>query len=315
MHTRRTFLKSASGLVAAGAWMPPIASASASKASASPAASPICVFSKHLQWLDYDEMAGVVATIGFDGVDLTVRPRGHVDPGRVEDELPRAVEAVQQAGLSVPMMTTAITDPSDKATERILETASALGIGYYRMGYLGYDDDRGVKASLDAHKSRLKELAAMNETFGIHGAYQNHSGTRVGGPVWDIWYLLDGLDPAWIGCQYDIRHATVEGGESWPLGLELLAPYIKITAIKDFYWRKDGDRWRIENVPLGDGMVDFKRYFDRVGRLDIQGPVSLHYEYDLPHEGTLSRSERVKKETIEVMKRDLSRLKDMADSY
>ncbi len=37
---------------------------------------PLSIFSKQLQWLDYDEMARVAAEIGFDGVDLTVRPRG-----------------------------------------------------------------------------------------------------------------------------------------------------------------------------------------------------------------------------------------------
>ena len=64
----------------------------------------IHVFSKHLQWLDYRGMAEAAAEIGFDGVDLTVRPRGHVLPERVEDDLPRAVEAVRQAGLRVEMI-------------------------------------------------------------------------------------------------------------------------------------------------------------------------------------------------------------------
>ena len=43
----------------------------------------ISIFSKHLQWLDYNGMAKVLSEIGFEGTDLTVRPGGHVLPERV----------------------------------------------------------------------------------------------------------------------------------------------------------------------------------------------------------------------------------------
>jgi sugar phosphate isomerase/epimerase len=34
-------------------------------------------------------------------------------------------------------------------------------------------------------------------------------------------------------------------------------------------------------VPLGEGMVDFKAYFELYKSLNIEAPVSIHYEYDL----------------------------------
>jgi hypothetical protein len=58
------------------------------------------VFSKCLQWLDYPGMAGITAEAGFDGVDLTVRAGGHVLPERVEEDLPKAVEAAEPAFMS-----------------------------------------------------------------------------------------------------------------------------------------------------------------------------------------------------------------------
>lgn len=307
--TRRDFART---LAAAGLGLPLAARAAAAPRPTQTTRPPICIFSKHLQWLDYDEMAEVAAEIGFDGVDLTVRPRGHVLPFSAEDDLPRAVEAVQKAGLSVPLMTTAITDPEDSDTEPILRTAQQLGITHYRMGYLRYDDDLGVAASLDAHRPRMRDLAALNAEHGLHGAYQNHSGTRVGGPVWDVWYLIKDLDPRWIGCQYDVRHATVEGGTAWPLSLRLLHTHIQTTALKDFTWAIRGDRARIEDVPIGEGIVDFKEYFSLIKDLGVTGPVSLHFEYDLPDPS--SKAER-KRQTIAVMRRDLSALRDlMADA-
>ena len=243
---------------------------------------PICVFSKHLQWCKtFDEMAKVAAAIGFDGIDLTVRKGGHIDPADVVEKLPQAVRAVKEAGLQVYMMTAGINDPDDPWTVPVLKTASELGIRYYRMGYLSYDKSQGVAKSLLLLRKKMAQLAQLNKKYQIHGAYQNHSGARVGGPVWDIWELVKDLDPRWIGCQYDIRHATVEGAFTWPLGMDLLKDHIKIIAIKDFQWGQQNDKWVPINVPLGKGMVDFDAFFNLYKKYQVQGPISVHYEYPL----------------------------------
>ena len=46
--------------------------------------------------------------MGFDGVDLSVRPEGHVLPEKVERDLPKAVEAIRKVGFSPFIMTTAV---------------------------------------------------------------------------------------------------------------------------------------------------------------------------------------------------------------
>lgn len=306
--SRRTFVHVA-GLATAT-----LAAKPASILAAKPAAvnRPICVFSKHLQWLDYKDMAEVVAEIGFDGVDLTVRPGGHVLPEKVRNDLPRALAAVKAAGISMPMMTTKITDPDDAITASILKTAQQCGVGVYRMGYWTYDKNKTVMQSLDALKPKMKKLAALNEQYNIHGAYQNHAGTRVSAPVWDLWELLKDLDPNWIGSQYDVRHATVEGGKSWQLGMKLVSPFIRSTVIKDFRWEKKDGKWKDVHVPLGEGMVDFKQYFKLVKSLNIAGPISLHFEYPVYDKANknLSQKER-RRQTITAMRRDLTALRKM----
>ena len=69
-------------------------------------APPLCVFSKHLQFLDYSSLARTCRELGLDGVDLTVRQGGHVHPERVDRELREAVTAMRAEGLEVPMITT-----------------------------------------------------------------------------------------------------------------------------------------------------------------------------------------------------------------
>ena len=179
------------------------------------------------------------------------------------------------------MMVTGIINPDDPETEKVLGTASENGIKNYRMGYMNYDPSKSVPENLYLHKKAIEKLGKINQKFSINGGYQNHSGTNVGGPVWDLYWLLKDCNPDYSSVQYDIRHAVVEGGVAWPLGMKLLAPLIKTTAIKDFIWGKENGKWRIIDVPLGEGMVNYDAYLKEYIRLGISGPVTLHYEYNL----------------------------------
>ena len=276
--SRRRFMKEA---VMAGTFAPVLALAGTNREHRIKPFN-ICIFSKHLQWLDYKGMAQTAAELGFDGVDLTVRRKGHVIPERVEDDLPKAVEAINSAGIKPLMMATDINDPDDPNTVKILRTASGLGIRYYRLGKYRYDDNKSITSTLKEAKPKIRDLAAMNKHYNIHGDYQNHAGSRyVGAPVWDLWELIKDLDAAYIGCQFDIRHATVEGGQAWPLHMKVISSWIKSLAVKDFRWEKQNNKWQAINCPLGRGAVDFINYIKLLKTLSVTGPISVHYEYDL----------------------------------
>lgn len=241
----------------------------------------ISVFSKHLQWMNYEDMAKAAAQMGFDGVDLTVRPGGHVLPENADTDLPKAVKAVRSEGLEVFTISTAIADPMDESNKRLLKLASQLGIKHYRTGWFNYDDQLSIAENLRQFKVWLQKLAELNEKFGIYGDYQNHSGTSFGAAVWDVWAVLNQINSPWIGSQYDIRHAKVEGAQSWPVGLKAIHPYIGTLDIKDFHWQKTDNSWQIKNVPLGQGQVNFDQYFKLLKQYDIQVPITIHNEYDL----------------------------------
>ncbi len=271
----------------------------------------INVFSKNLHWLDYNGMAGVAAELGFDGIDLTVRPEGHVVPERVAEDLPKAVEAMKKAGLNVHMIATAITNADDKFTEPILKTASSLGIGYYRMGWINYDDKKSISDNHGYFKSQMTKITALNKKYQIRGDYQNHSGLSFGSPVWDLWMILKDLDAEWIGSQFDIMHAQVEGGNTWQLGLKILKSHIKTIDIKDFIWVK-ADTWKPQVVPLGQGMVDYTKYLRLLKEYDLTGPFSMHFEYPLG--GVEHGAKQIsisKQDVMTAMKRDLDLFRKM----
>jgi sugar phosphate isomerase/epimerase len=242
----------------------------------------LSIFSKHLQWAPYDEMAAFAAGAGFDGVDITVRAGGHVLPERVADDLPRAVEAVRKAGLDVPMITAGIVDASSPHAESILKTAAGLGIRYYRWGGFKYSDDKPIPAQLAALKPRVKALAEINEHYKITAMYHTHSGMEVGAPIWDLWEILRDLDPRWVGVNYDVAHAVIEGGlGGWIRSFQLTGGYLHGVALKDFVWsRESRGKWIPDWRPAGQGMVDFSKFFEMLGRSDFSGPVQVHFEYE-----------------------------------
>ena len=137
------------------------------------------------------------------------------------------------------------------------------------------------------------------------------AGTRLGGPVWDLYHVLEGLDPDWIGCQYDIRHAVVEGGTSWPLGLQLIKPFVRCVDIKDFRWEKVKGNWKTLHVPMGEGMVDFNKFFGYLKKFHFAGPISLHIEYQMydPKDKTLTHEQK-RKVAMKYLKHDMDFLKE-----
>lgn len=314
MNSRRNFIKTtAVGLTGIGLAGQSMASGLLS----SSAKHPIHIFTKCLQFLNYDKLAEVLDKEGFDGADLAVRPGGQVLPENVKTDLPKIMKALRSKGIGSNMIVTAITNADDPLTPDILKTMAEEGIKYYRMGYLNYDSKKSVTENLDELRKTFEKLENINRKFGVCGNYQNHSGTRVGGPVWDLYHLLKDRDPEFIGVQYDIRHAMVEGGVSWPLGMELLAPWIHTTDIKDFIWEKDEKgKWKIKNVALGEGMVDFEKYFTMYKSFNIQAPVSIHYEYDLggAEHGKLNPTMN-HSEIYSWLKKDITFLKNQFNKY
>jgi L-ribulose-5-phosphate 3-epimerase len=243
------------------------------------------LFSKPLDAYDFDFMCECLVKSGIGGFDLTVRPAGKVEPEQVETQLPKLVDQAGKHNLSVDMMVTAILSAEDPYSERILKSASDAGIKYYRLGWFDYDLKAGILESLAKYRKELLKLVELNKKYNLHGGYQNHSGARVGGPVWDLHELLRDLPVEFLGSQYDVRHAMVEGTNTWIFGMRLISGHIKTLAIKDFTWTTINGKPQAVTVPLGEGMVDWDLFFKTVKEFNIPGPATLHIEYPLLENG------------------------------
>jgi sugar phosphate isomerase/epimerase len=245
----------------------------------------VSIFSKHLQFVQGAELAKAAHDLGFDGVDITVRKGGHIEPERVKEALPPLVKTLRGAGLEVPMITTDIVDADTPFTDDVLGTASQLGIHHYRFGGFKYAADKPIPAQLDAFKKRLEGLAKVNAKYQTTAMYHTHSGVGlVGAPIWDLHIMMKDIDPKLVGVNYDIGHATIEGGlGGWIASWRVTGAHVRGVAMKDFVWGKDDrGRWREKWCPIGEGMVHWDEFLKMVAASDFDGPVQVHYEYPLP---------------------------------
>jgi sugar phosphate isomerase/epimerase len=298
-QSRRSFLKTAPAMVGTTPlWSKEPAPGQAFKGK-------LCFFSKHLPQMDPRRLAQNVKRLGCEGVDLTVRKGGHVAPEKAAEDLPKAVAAIRAEGVEVPMITTGLLTAAEPTARPILSTAARLSIPFFKAGYYYYQF-RDVRKELEEASTAFRQLSELAKEQQIQVGYHNHAG-YVGAPVWDSVKMIEGLDPKWAGYYFDICHAVTEGGlAGWKIALNLVAPRIKMIAIKDFYWeRSPSKRWTPRYCPLGEGMVDWKSYFQALAQAGFQGPVSLHLEYDIPGATVAAQEEN----TLVAAQRDLEFIK------
>jgi hypothetical protein len=130
MLTRRDMISMAGQAALAAAVTRPCAAGAAAQPAAPSRRPTFCMFPKPLPELGWRALGGVVRDAGFEGVDLTVRARGHVLPERATEDLPRAVEAISASGLSVPMITTDLTSARSEHARSVLESTARNDAGH-----------------------------------------------------------------------------------------------------------------------------------------------------------------------------------------
>lgn len=239
----------------------------------------LCMFSQNAIRVPYPELGNIAQQIGYEGVDLTVMIGGHVDPRVMNVDLMRSFESIHGASLEIPIITTNITALGDSTVYPVLYVSGKAGVSMFRTGFWPYGP-APIQERLRQVRQELASVVSLAQRCGIAAAIPNRAGDFVGEATWDTYEILTGMDPRWAGHYFDPSQAVAEGGlGGWEAAFRLALPRLKAIALQDFYWQKAGAEWKMQMCPLGEGMVDWKKFFTMAAAASFTGPFSLHMEY------------------------------------
>ena len=241
----------------------------------------VCLYSKVLAKVDVLDLPMILQGMGFDGVDLSVEPGGHILPDKADYHLMPALEAFTGVNLDVPMLTTSLTHPQDKETQEVLGLANFIGVPYFRPGHWKCTGSPEIEMQLPMVLRDMANMAQLGRytkmAMGVHNFMEGAEGASVS----DINRLLRPIDPQWVGFDFDVGNAAQEGGEGGfdgPLALAL--PRLKIVTVRDFKWEQAaGGRRSAKPCPLGDGVVDFSKFFAALAKARFAGPLTLPVDH------------------------------------
>ncbi len=249
----------------------------------------VCLYSRVLIEVGQVDLPMVIGGLGFDGVDLSVEPGGQVPPEKAANFLMPALEGLTGRGIDVPMITTALTSLEDKDAENVLGLASYITVPFFRPGHWKFSGSPAIEMELGLVQRQIAGLAqlarATNMVMGIHNFVDFAQGASMdhleGAAVPDIARVIRPIDPHLVGYCFDAGYATMQDGSNgFAAALELALPRLKMVAVRDFKWDREGSgSLRMLPCPLGEGIVDWPKFFAALSKARFAGPVSLHMDY------------------------------------
>ena len=128
-----------------------------------------------------------------------------------------------------------------------------------------------------------KKVKSQAIEAGVKIAIENHAGDMA---AYQLRELIEKAGPEYVGATIDSGNATFTLED--PLrNLEILAPYVVCSGIRDTMVWDDGKAIKTQWTAMGDGVVDWKKYFETWHKLCPNAPVQLEiiseYGKSFPH--------------------------------
>ncbi len=232
------------------------------------------VFTKPWKTTPIPELGRMVHTLGFDGVELPVRPGFQVQPDAIARDLPEAQRQLREHGVEI--MSVATTP-----TPEAIRVCGALGIPLIRvMADVGPDGYAATERRLQAAYQAL--LPALSDA-GVAIGVQNHNGRFVAHAV-GLRDLLAPFDPQRVGAVWDVAHNALNG-ETLDLALEIVWPHLLLVNLKNAFWQRrngpeaESAEWDVFWTSGRHGLASWPHVAAMLKQRGYAGPVCLPAEY------------------------------------
>jgi sugar phosphate isomerase/epimerase len=244
------------------------------------------VFVKPWKHLSLPELSQRVRKLGFDLIELPVRPGFPCEPERIEEDLPKAASILADHGVRVLNITAAL--PLDD--ERLYAACARSGVPmnrvmFRRQGLNYWEAEASARRTLD-------KAVPLCEQYDIQIGVQNHCGDFVAVNAMGLYHLVKDYDPQYIGAIWDPAHNALEGMEPEP-ALDVVASHLCAVNLKNGYWRRvsgpeaEVAEWRVYWTSGRHGRASWPRVATKLKAMNYEGPLCLSAEYSA--EGEVDR--------------------------
>ena len=177
------------------------------------------------------EVGKHVKKLGFDLIELPVRPGFACQPESIERDLPQAVKTLADLGVGVLNVTVAL--PLDD--ERLYAACATAGIQMNRVIF--GRDGLGYWAAEAKARRQLDAALPLCERYNLQIGIQHHYGGSVPINSMGLYHLVKDYDPRFVGAIWDPAHNALMG-EDPATGLEIVQSHLCVVNLKNAYWRK-----------------------------------------------------------------------------
>ncbi|HVW11645.1 MAG TPA: sugar phosphate isomerase/epimerase [Bryobacteraceae bacterium] len=247
----------------------------------------LCVYSGCFAKLPVALLPQTIGGMGFEGVDLTVMPGGHVDPSKYMVQMDRAFQMFQDAALDVPMISTTYTSASQPFAYQVLYVSAELGARFCKLG--AWPPPGAVPGQNPAFRSALlrndlNQLAATSLQCRIASLIPNHAGSYPGRSITELNALMPSMGKAVLGYCFEPAQSVIESGSpnGWESELRAALPRLGAVSLADVAIpkdQKDQTDAAPTPCPLGEGVIDWKKFFSILAEASFRGPLSLRQDY------------------------------------
>lgn len=244
------------------------------------------MFTKHLEGLDISGIISALKSVGVKGADLCVRQGYPVNPDNIERVLPEAAKQFSDEGLSIPLVTAPgdFNRPDIEYADRYFSACGQAGVKHIKLGYWKWSSDIHYWDQLKKVQGYMEGFQELSSKHGVKTVVHNHSGTSMGLNSCAVMNIVKDFDPNHIGVFSDPGHLSI-CGEPIEMALDIVRDYLSVLAFKDLIRQRPFGK-TTQGTPLsgtmrmGQGFGDWPMLVKTLNRLDFEGPVSFHSEYD-----------------------------------
>lgn len=236
------------------------------------------VFVKPWKNLALPQLAMHVQQLGFNLIELPIRPGFPVEPSNIDQELPNAIQIIGDFGIKI----TNVTIDLPLNDERLYAACAANGIAMNRVMF------RQTAASYwESEKDARRQLDAaipLCEQYGVKIGVQHHSGAFVPINSMGLYHLVKDYDPRWVGAIWDPAHNALQGEDAMT-GLDVVKSHLCMVNLKNAYWRRmnppDGSdaQWGAYFCAGPHGRTSWGDVAKAVKFVGYQGPITFSAEY------------------------------------